>query len=476
MPVIPVSATPASKPGSSDQASTPMTRIRGSSVSRSMRTRSMAPGAARCPPEIWAPSKAGPVGTRCREQPVLVAEDDLGVRADVHDERHPLGLVRLLGEDHPGRVRPDMAGDARQQVDPRAGMGAQPELRGGGLHRAVGRQRERRAAERRRVDAEDEVMHDRVADDRQLEDLRPLDPGPHRERGDQPVQRLAHGRGHLAGTLGMHHRVGDPAHQVLAEADLRVHHAVAREDRAVGEVGEMAGDGGRADVDGDAVGLVVEARPDADHLTALVDRDGDPVLAGLERGLERADDLEVRVEVGELPLALERLEQAGEVAGRRGQLGRHDLDVVQADDRVDGEGADVEALADDLTVDLALGRDVDEDVAADRGGAGEAAVVGQALLVAVGRLQLRERREVAGRGRDPVLGELAEALGHLAAAADAAPAAHRVDVDAERARRVEDRGAGREMPAAARRREDDERLGLGRHGRRCLSPPRPRAG
>ncbi len=27
-----------------------------------MRTRSMAPGAARWPPDIWAPSKAGPVG------------------------------------------------------------------------------------------------------------------------------------------------------------------------------------------------------------------------------------------------------------------------------------------------------------------------------------------------------------------------------------------------------------------------------
>ena len=39
-----------------------MTRKRGSSVSRSMRTRSMAPGAARCPELIWAPSNAGPVG------------------------------------------------------------------------------------------------------------------------------------------------------------------------------------------------------------------------------------------------------------------------------------------------------------------------------------------------------------------------------------------------------------------------------
>ena len=89
-----------------------------------------------------------------------------------------------------------------------------------------------------------------------------LMPGPHRERGDQPVERLAHGRGHLAGALGMHHRVRDPAHQVLAEADLRVHHAVAGEDRAVGEVREVAGDRRRADVDRDAVGLLVEAGPD----------------------------------------------------------------------------------------------------------------------------------------------------------------------------------------------------------------------
>ena len=62
IPVMPVSAIAAAKSGSSDQASTPMTRKRGSSVSRSIRTRSIAPGAARWPPLIWAPSKAGPVG------------------------------------------------------------------------------------------------------------------------------------------------------------------------------------------------------------------------------------------------------------------------------------------------------------------------------------------------------------------------------------------------------------------------------
>ena len=61
LPATPVTAA-TSKPGSSLHRSSPITRHRGSSVSRSIRTRSIAPGAARCPQEIWAPSNAGPVG------------------------------------------------------------------------------------------------------------------------------------------------------------------------------------------------------------------------------------------------------------------------------------------------------------------------------------------------------------------------------------------------------------------------------
>ena len=114
------SATPVAKAGSSDQASTPMTRKRGSSVSRSIRTRSMAPGAARWPPRDLGALEGRAGRARRGEQPALVAEDDLGVRADVDDERHPLGLVRLLGEDHARRVGADVAGDAGQDVDARA--------------------------------------------------------------------------------------------------------------------------------------------------------------------------------------------------------------------------------------------------------------------------------------------------------------------------------------------------------------------
>ena len=123
-----------------------------------------------------------------------------------------------------------------------------------------------------------------------------------------------------------------------------------------------------------------------------------PYVPLLERRLERADDVEVGLEAGQLPFALERLEQPGEVAGRRGQLGRRHLDVVEADDRVDRERPDVEALAHDLAVDLALGRDVDQDVAADLGRARQPPVGGQALLVAIGGLE-RGERPTGGRAR-----------------------------------------------------------------------------
>ena len=62
IPVTPVAEVASAKPSSSDHGSAPMTRKRGSPVSRSIRTRSIAPAVARWPLETCAPSKAGPVG------------------------------------------------------------------------------------------------------------------------------------------------------------------------------------------------------------------------------------------------------------------------------------------------------------------------------------------------------------------------------------------------------------------------------
>ena len=181
---------------------------------------------------------------------------------------------------------------------------------------------------------------------------------------------------------------------------------------------------------------------------AAVDRDGDRVVALFERGLKRANDREVRTEVGQAPLGLEGRLDAGEIAGRRRQLGLADLDVMEADDRVDVEVAQLEALADDLAVDLAFGRDIDHDVAADMGRAAQPSPLLQPLLAAVVGLDRTERREVPGLRLDAVLREAADALLDLAAAADPPPAADRVDVDAECPGGIEDRRPRRETARA----------------------------
>ena len=111
------------------------------------------------------------------EQPSLVAQDDLRVRADVDEQGHPVRQLRFLGEDDPGRVGAHVTGDTGQDVDAGSRMGPESEVGRGRVDRPVRRQGERRAAERGRVDAEQEVVHDRIADQREIEDVGALDPG-----------------------------------------------------------------------------------------------------------------------------------------------------------------------------------------------------------------------------------------------------------------------------------------------------------
>ena len=127
-------------------------------------------------------------------------------------------------------------------------------------------------------------------------------------------------------------------------------------------------------------------------------------------------------------------------------------------------------------MDLALRRDVDDRVAEELRRAAQPAVVGEAARGAVLLLDGALDRQVLGQRRDAVLGEGAQALHDLAAAAQPAPTAGGVDVDAEGAPCIEDRGAGREPAAPAGWREDDERLVHGGHRpvRRPGTQPRQR--
>ena len=59
---------------------------------------------------------------------------------------------------------------------------------------------------------------------------------------DEVVQRTAHCLGELDVATRIHHHVRHSAHQVFAEADLRVHQAGRSRDLAGREIGEVRGD------------------------------------------------------------------------------------------------------------------------------------------------------------------------------------------------------------------------------------------
>ena len=176
-PVTPMFAVASAKPGSSDQRSQPITLKRGSSVvavdahalDRAGR-RALAAGNLRA-----LEGRAG--RRRAGEQALAVAEHDFGVGADIDDEPQLVAEIGRLGEHDAGRVGADMAGDAGQRIDEGAGRDVEAEIARPRLVGAVDRQREGRAAELGRIEAEDEMMHDRIADQRRFEDLAARDAG-----------------------------------------------------------------------------------------------------------------------------------------------------------------------------------------------------------------------------------------------------------------------------------------------------------
>src|SRR6188508_1868297 len=88
-----------------------------------------------------------PSRARSREEAITIPENDLGVRADVHDEVDLVSEVRRLRQEHSGRVGADMTGDARKDVCPCARVDGNPDVPRRDAHRFVDRERERCGAE-----------------------------------------------------------------------------------------------------------------------------------------------------------------------------------------------------------------------------------------------------------------------------------------------------------------------------------------
>ena len=249
------------------------------------------------------------------------------------------------------------------------------------------------------------------------------------------IHRLAHRARQLLVAARVHHHVGNAAHEILAEADLRVHRSDCGDDLAAREIGQVDGDGGRADIDRDAEGALGEARHDGHNVAAFAHSDGDLPLPRAQRLLKASERRKIGGRLRESPLLAQSLLQTPEIARRLVHVRLGDLDVIEADDRIDLDRMRLGALAHDLPVNLTFGRDVDDKIAAHPGLAAEppAGRKGPALR-GVASLDLSRWRHMIGARMNGVLGEIALRDVDLTAPTNAAPATDRIEIDAERAR------------------------------------------
>ena len=229
----------------------------------------------------------------------------------------------------------------------------------------------------------------------------------------------------------------------------------------------MRGNGGRAEVDGEAVdGRLVETGVDVDQrvifaVVVLVQRDGGFPAALAQNGLEFAHDGERGHDAFDLPLVLQRGAQTLQIARRLVHVGFLHLDVIELRCGVHDDVALGRGLTDDLTVHLALGRNVDDDVRLDGRLTAQTAALGQAAHTVVtffDRVPFGQR--VVG-DMNAVFGEFAVGGRNLALGTNAASATNAIKVDAKLARSSQDGSANGKTPPFAGGREDHK--GIGRH-------------
>ena len=227
-----------------------------------------------------------------------------------------------------------MACDAGQDIDPgRVVDGGEVKVAGIKAEAAGGGKSEGGLTQFDRINAQKQVVHDRIADEDQLVNPFGIDAGLGADRLDQTVDGRADGGGHFLVAAGVHHRIGDAAHQVFAKADLGVHDAGRGQNGAIGQIAQMGRDGGGAEVDGEAEEFALMiAGPDVENavagvVVALVQSDGHFPAALAQSRLQAPHQAEFGGDAFDVPLLFQRARKAFEIAGRLVHVGLVNLDV-----------------------------------------------------------------------------------------------------------------------------------------------------
>ena len=109
-------------------------------------------------------------GAGGRQQSLAVPQDHLSIRSHVDDQDLLLAAVRFFGNQDGHIVRPDEPGLDGQKMDVGCGMSLQLQFPCLDVEGTADGRREGGDPQRPGIDAQQEMVHDRVADNRQFKD------------------------------------------------------------------------------------------------------------------------------------------------------------------------------------------------------------------------------------------------------------------------------------------------------------------
>ncbi|CAB4651339.1 unannotated protein [freshwater metagenome] len=192
--------------------------------------------------------------------PGVVAQDNFSVGANVDEQLHVGAAMWAFRQNCASCVGAYVTGDAWANIEPcvRKFDVEFDRFTAGCL---VGCKNERRSAKWGWVDAQQDVVHDRVANHHDFQNLVGGNIGLLSKFYYQQIEGIANGECQLFFATLIHHHVGNSTHQVLAETNLGVHYASAAEHFTASEIAEMPRNRCRTDVDSNSVHCADKAWP-----------------------------------------------------------------------------------------------------------------------------------------------------------------------------------------------------------------------
>ena len=140
---------------------------------------------------------------------------------------------------------------------------------------------------------------------------------------------------HIGFSTGVHHDIGYPAHQILSEADLRIHDAVGGQHIACHQVTQVCSDRGRAYINSNAQCLFCKAWPYSDDIMVLCNSDGNLPVILTQCLLQRGQDRWFHGKVSQVPFVFKCSLQALQVPARCVHVRFLHFNIVKTHKRVE---------------------------------------------------------------------------------------------------------------------------------------------